>query len=192
MSIASFQGPFIGWVVAKGAQVFIEESFPPLRKSEKTTLQNRRIYAPQGEDLPSRYQGILWRWRQWVRYEYETRIHWQIRAVLYGFVGINIPWIVCALVLLNGDVENNFILKTSMVMLVCATACHNRLCLTAIRAHIMVYELPQPFKDIVLRIVRMGEQPLVNLEEEDEVRGQYQQGILLYNEDKFLKVPQIE
>jgi hypothetical protein len=182
MTIPDLKWPLLGWLIIKTAQIVIEESFPPLRKNEREALGQRAPYVLQGEDLPSRYEGLFARWRQSVRYEYETRVHWETRAAFYEYVVCNIPWVVSASMLDYAYYFNNDLLaKICIIWATCVIAFWIRSMFSAAHVYIKYSKPPQPFKDILLGVIRLGERSLVNLEEQPEIGGKYQRGIVWFH-----------
>ncbi len=100
MTIDSLRNPFIGYLVAKGIQITMEELFPPLREPERWEMKHGRTYVPglarppYGVKLPSRYEscpGLYCEKRKKIRLWYDLTFKWKTRSEFYVILGSTFP-----------------------------------------------------------------------------------------------------
>lgn len=96
MTTVALQTPLIGYLIAKGIQITIEEFFPPLRQNECFDLARGQpyIHTLRPGNLPSRYDSSKGFWceeRKKLRYLYERKISWKNRGGFRSFVGSTFP-----------------------------------------------------------------------------------------------------
>lgn len=98
MNIDFLKEPFIGFLIAKGVQVTVEELFPPLTRQERQNLA--------AQDPQTRYtltSGLYPELRKKIRFLYETKIDWKKRGEFYSFVGSTFPMTIAYILFFEKD-----------------------------------------------------------------------------------------